>query len=50
MSRRWEMIVSSRLPVSAAEAFAWHTRPGAFERLAPPWSAPEIRRAHRRDR
>ncbi|HZN55954.1 MAG TPA: SRPBCC family protein, partial [Candidatus Polarisedimenticolaceae bacterium] len=25
------------LPVSAAEAFRWHTRPGAFERLAPPW-------------
>lgn len=27
----------SVLPVSAAEAFAWHTRPGAFERLSPPW-------------
>jgi uncharacterized protein len=27
----------SELPVSAAEAFAWHERPGAFERLAPPW-------------
>jgi ligand-binding SRPBCC domain-containing protein len=26
-----------RLPVPAAEAFAWHERPGAFERLAPPW-------------
>ena len=25
------------LPVPAAEAFAWHERPGAFERLAPPW-------------
>jgi uncharacterized protein (TIGR01777 family) len=36
------MTVRSRLPVSAAEAFAWHTRPGAFERLAPPWSPPEI--------
>lgn len=25
------------LPVSAADAFAWHERPGAFSRLAPPW-------------
>jgi uncharacterized protein (TIGR01777 family) len=25
------------LPVSAEEAFAWYERPGAFERLAPPW-------------
>lgn len=31
----------TRLPVSAAEAFAWHARPGAFERLAPPFQ--EIR-------
>lgn len=25
------------LPVSADELFAWHERPGAFERLTPPW-------------
>jgi uncharacterized protein (TIGR01777 family) len=25
------------LPVSAQDLFAWHARPGAFERLAPPW-------------
>jgi len=33
------MIVEHRstLPASAAEAFAWHARPGAFERLTPPW-------------
>jgi uncharacterized protein len=31
-----------RLPVSAEEAFAWHARPGAFERLAPPWERVEI--------
>jgi uncharacterized protein len=24
-------------PVSADELFAWHERPGAFERLTPPW-------------
>ena len=27
------------LPVPADEAFAWHARPGAFERLLPPWEA-----------
>lgn len=30
------------LRVSAAEAFAWHERPGAFERLAPPWEDLEV--------
>ena len=25
------------VPVPAAELFRWHARPGAFERLAPPW-------------
>lgn len=28
---------TSTLPVPAGEAFAWHERPGAFERLSPPW-------------
>lgn len=28
---------SSPLPVGADEAFAWHARAGAFERLTPPW-------------
>ena len=27
----------SRIPASAADVFDWHLRPGAFERLAPPW-------------
>ncbi len=27
----------SRMPVSAEKLFAWHERPGAFERLTPPW-------------
>jgi len=26
-----------KLPCSAKEAFAWHERPGAFNRLNPPW-------------
>ena len=28
---------SVELPVPVAELFAWHERPGAFERLSPPW-------------
>lgn len=27
----------SPMPCSAEELYAWHTRPGAFERLTPPW-------------
>lgn len=27
----------SLLPANAAEVFKWHMRPGAFERLSPPW-------------
>jgi len=27
----------SVVDVPAADLFAWHTRPGAFERLVPPW-------------
>lgn len=30
------------LPVSVAEAFAWHERPGALERLTPPWEEVEV--------
>jgi uncharacterized protein (TIGR01777 family) len=33
---------SSMLPVSPEEAFAWHERPGAFERLTPPWERVEL--------
>ncbi len=33
---------TSTLPVSAEEAFAWHERDGAFERLAPPWERLEV--------
>lgn len=34
-----ELIVERRTPIPASpeEVFAWHTRPGAFERLVPPW-------------
>ena len=30
---------TTQLPVTAAEAFAWHERPGALERLTPPWAS-----------
>ena len=32
----------SRIPAPAEEVFAWHARPGAFERLTPPWQSVEI--------
>ena len=31
------------LPVSPTEAFDWHAREGAFERLKPPWQRLEVR-------
>lgn len=33
---------TSALPASAEEAFAWHERPGALERLLPPWERIEV--------
>jgi uncharacterized protein (TIGR01777 family) len=30
------------LPVSVSDSFAWHTRPGAFERQIPPWTKIKI--------
>lgn len=35
MTTRFEL--STELPSPAAAAYAWHGRPGAFERLIPPW-------------
>lgn len=32
-----------RIPRPSAEVFAWHERPGAFERLAPPWMRVGVR-------
>jgi uncharacterized protein (TIGR01777 family) len=32
----------TRLAVSAEQAYAWHARPGAFERLAPPWARVDV--------
>jgi uncharacterized protein (TIGR01777 family) len=33
---------STRLPAAADEAFAWHDRPGALERLTPPWERVQV--------
>lgn len=33
---------TSELPAPAAQVFAWHERPGAFERLAPPWQRVQV--------
>ena len=30
------------IPAPAAEVFQWQARPGAFERLTPPWESVEI--------
>lgn len=32
----------TRLAASADEVFAWHARPGALERLTPPWQSIEV--------
>lgn len=32
-----EVVLRSEMPASAAEVFAWHERPGALQRLIPPW-------------
>lgn len=33
---------SVRLPVSAKEIFQWHERPGALQRLIPPWESVRV--------
>lgn len=35
-------VMRSRMPASAEDLFQWHDRPGAFERLAPPWDRVEV--------
>lgn len=31
------LVTTSELPAAVEEAFAWHERPGALQRLSPPW-------------
>lgn len=37
-----EFRASSSMPVSAEELLEWHLRPGAFERLVPPWDGMRV--------
>jgi uncharacterized protein len=37
-----EFVHRSRLDAPAEAVFAWHARPGAFERLVPPWQQVEV--------
>ncbi len=37
-------VARSPVPVSAAELFDWHERPGAFARLSPPWQNVSLER------
>ena len=42
MPRIQRYLARSPMPVSAEALFAWHTRPGAFERLSPPFAPAEL--------
>jgi ligand-binding SRPBCC domain-containing protein len=42
--RRFEF--TTELPCSAERAYAWHARPGAFERLTPPWDPVRVLERH----
>lgn len=37
-----EFLKRTPLPLPASEVFDWHLRPGAFERLMPPWEKVEV--------
>lgn len=39
---RHQVTFETPLEVSAETAFAWHARPGAFERLVPPWERVDV--------
>jgi uncharacterized protein (TIGR01777 family) len=41
MSKR-VFVRTVRVPVPVETLFAWHERPGAFARLAPPWNSPRV--------
>lgn len=40
-----EFVQESKLAARPAEVFRWHARPGAFERLVPPWERVELVRS-----
>lgn len=42
MAKTERFVASTRIEVPAEELFAWHERPGAFERLVPPFNPVEV--------
>jgi uncharacterized protein len=40
--RLQHLVFRSQMPASAENVFAWHCRPGAFERLSPPWESVKV--------
>lgn len=40
--RPFVFVARSQVPAPASEVFAWHERPGAFERLTPPWQPVDL--------
>lgn len=36
------LVFETELPVPASQAYAWHSRPGAFARLMPPWQSHRV--------
>jgi ligand-binding SRPBCC domain-containing protein len=42
MARPNLFVAASRIEASAEELFRWHAKPGALERLTPPWERIEI--------
>jgi uncharacterized protein (TIGR01777 family) len=40
------LVYRSPIAASAADVFAWHGNPGAFERLTPPWMEVRVLEAH----
>jgi hypothetical protein len=42
MDKTDEFVRRTRIDASAEEVFAWHARPGALQRLTPPWEPVEV--------
>ena len=40
--RTVQFVRESTIPIAREALFAWHERPGAFERLSPPWQRVEV--------
>lgn len=42
MPKQRQLVVESVVDAPRADAFAWHERPGAVERLTPPWARADV--------